>query len=74
MDTGGCGPDEKHLPDGGPDAEDGVKFRDFGDREAREQWTYHAVAAVIRGHSLLAAAKEVDPGRIAVTGISWAVT
>ena len=22
MDTGGCGPDEKHLPDGGPEADD----------------------------------------------------
>jgi cephalosporin-C deacetylase-like acetyl esterase len=71
MDTGGCGPDEKHLPDGGPEADDRVKFRNFADSEVKEQWTYHAVAAVIRGHSLLAARKEVDAGRVAVTGISW---
>jgi hypothetical protein len=29
------------------------------------------VAAVIRGHSLLASLKEVDPKRTALTGISW---
>ncbi|MHB8903151.1 MAG: alpha/beta hydrolase family protein, partial [Thermoguttaceae bacterium] len=34
-------------------------------------WTYHAVAAVVRGHSLLASLKEVDPARIGITGISW---
>ena len=34
-------------------------------------WTYHAVAAVIRGHSLLASRKEVDKDRIGITGISW---
>jgi hypothetical protein len=34
-------------------------------------WTYHAVAAAVRGHSLLAAQKEVDPNRIGITGISW---
>ena len=34
-------------------------------------WTYHAVAAVIRGHSLLASLEGVDPNRTGVTGISW---
>jgi hypothetical protein len=34
-------------------------------------WTYHAVAAVIRGHSLLASLPEVDRPRIGITGISW---
>jgi hypothetical protein len=34
-------------------------------------WTYHAVAAVIRGHSLLASLPEVDRYRVAITGISW---
>jgi len=34
-------------------------------------WAYHAVEAVLRGHSLLAARKEVDPARVGVTGISW---
>jgi len=40
--------------------------------EPREdQWTYHAVAQAILGHSLLAAQPEVDPDRIGLTGISW---
>ena len=36
-----------------------------------DQWMYHAVAAVIRGHSLLRSLPQVDPGRIGITGISW---
>jgi hypothetical protein len=34
-------------------------------------WTYHAVAALVRAHSLLAAQPEVDRERIGITGISW---
>src|SRR5439155_22684356 len=34
-------------------------------------WTYHAVAAVMRGHSLLRSLPNVDPERVGVTGISW---
>ncbi len=34
-------------------------------------FAYHAVAAVLRGHALLASRKEVDAQRVAVTGISW---
>jgi len=36
-----------------------------------DQWPYHAVAAAILGHSLLASQPGVDPGRIGITGISW---
>jgi dienelactone hydrolase len=71
MDLAGCGPDGKRLPDGGPAQDDVAKFADFPDEQAREMWTYHAVAAAIRGHSLLASLKEVDPERTGVTGISW---
>jgi len=70
MDTAGHGP-EGRLPDGGPDQTDKTKLGDFADGQANEMWTYHAVAAVIRGHSLLASRKEVDANRIGVTGISW---
>jgi len=70
MDTAGHGP-QGRLPDGGPDQDDEIKFRPFSEREAGEMWTYHAVAAVLRGHSLLASRPEVDPRRIGVTGISW---
>ena len=70
MDTSGNGPNGR-LADGGPDQNDDVKFREFEERDAREMWTYHAVAAVIRGHSLLASLPEVDARRIGITGISW---
>ena len=40
-------------------------------KEPREQGPYHAVAAVIRAHSLLRATPGVDPERIGITGISW---
>jgi len=70
MDLAGNGPAGR-LADGGPDQGDDVKFRAFGPDEIKDIWTYQAVAAVIRGHSLLASLKEVDPNRTAVTGISW---
>src|SRR5258708_7659562 len=70
MDLAGNGPDGR-LPDGGPDQNDQNKFRDFTDADANQMWSYHAVAAVIRGHSLLAAQKEVDRNRIGITGIRW---
>ncbi len=70
MDTAGNGPNGR-LPDGGPDQNDTVKFRNFTPSEIPDMWTYHAVAAAIRGHSLLRSLPEVDPARTAVTGISW---
>ncbi len=70
MDLAGNGPTGR-LPDGGPDQADTTKFREFTDADAKDIWTYHAVAAVLRGHSLLAARSEVDRNRIGVTGISW---
>jgi len=70
MDTAGHGPNGP-LADGGPGQSDESKFRNFPESETREMWTYHAVAAVIRGHSLLAGLPEVDAHRIGITGISW---
>jgi len=70
MDLAGNGPDGR-LTDGGPDQADAVKFRNFEAGEEREMWTYHAVAAVIRGHSLLRGLPDVDAGRVGITGISW---
>jgi len=40
----------------------------------REQWFYHAVADVIRGHSLLRSFPEINPDKIGLTGISWGGT
>jgi dienelactone hydrolase len=41
------------------------------DEPERDQWTYHAVADAILGHSLLRSLPEVDPDRIGATGVSW---
>jgi dienelactone hydrolase len=70
MDLAGHGPNGR-LDDGGPDQSDATKFRNFTETESRAMWTYHAVAAVVRGHSLLRSLPEVDPDRIGITGISW---
>ncbi len=70
MDLSGNGP-QGRLADGGPNQDDDTKFRPFTDTDVREMWTYHAVAAVLRGHGLLLAQPEVNPRQIGVTGISW---
>jgi len=41
------------------------------DDPVQDQWTYHAVADVLLGHSLLRSFPEVDASRIGITGISW---
>ena len=69
MDTAGKGPEKSDNPNSGPDQDETIKFRT--DLPDREMWTYHAVAAAIRAHSLLLSLPEVDPARTAVTGISW---
>ena len=70
MDLAGNGPAGR-LPDGGPDQFDEIKFQDFDEKTLRDVWTYHAVAAILRGHTLLRGLPEVDRDRVAVTGISW---
>jgi sialate O-acetylesterase len=76
MDTSGQMPassnpssnDRKGHPDSGPTA-DGV-FSHVDDPPADQQ-VYHAVTAIVRGHSLLRSLPEVDPDRTGLTGISW---
>lgn len=58
------------LENGGPNQGDDEKFGSIT-KDPGEQWPYHAVAAVIRAHSLIRSFDEVDAGRTAVTGISW---
>lgn len=70
MDLAGNGPDKKRLSDGGPGQGHDMKF-DQIEKPLTEQWTYHAVANVIRAHSLIRSFPEVDPDRTAITGISW---
>lgn len=71
MDTAGQGMDGKHHDQGGPDQSDTTKIREFTDAGARDMWTYHAVAAVLRGHALLKSQPGVGKERIGITGISW---
>ena len=68
MDLAGHGEGRKRLPDGGPNQDDPSRF---GQHDVKDMWSYHAVAAVIRGHSLLRSLPNVDADRIGITGISW---
>ena len=71
MDLGGCGPEGERLSRGaGPHQDHQAKFLDIANG-VKDAWPYHAVAAVIRGVSLLAERPEVDSERIGITGISW---
>ena len=69
MDLGGRGMDGERLPHGGPDQDHDAKFNLNVGWE--NLWTYHAIAAVVRAHSLLRTQPNVDPQRIGITGISW---
>ena len=74
MDLCGCVPEGtygnwKRHEQGGPPGWD-ASF-DQIDEPIKDHWQYHAVAAVIRGHSLLRSFAEVDADKIGMTGISW---
>jgi dienelactone hydrolase len=79
MDLAGRRPDPEatgkqaatRLPDGGPGQEHADKFDTISTPDATDDWPYHAVANVIRAHSLLRSLPGVDPDRTAITGISW---
>ncbi len=58
------------LPDGGPEQTNETTFGNVA-KPVTEQWPYHAVAAVIRAHSLVRSFPEVDADRTAVIGVSW---
>ena len=70
MDLSGSGPKRARLPDGGPRQTHDMIFGTIN-QPVTEQWSYHAVANVIRAHSLIRSFPEVDTDRTAVTGISW---
>lgn len=71
MDLSGKGPNGETLADGGPDQDTALKFSNLSSDHLKDNWSYHAVAAVLRAHSLLASLPEVDPTRVGLTGISW---
>ncbi len=64
------GKQRERLPDGGPNQSDREKFNAI-DEPVTEHWSYHAVANVIRAHSLIRSLPEIDKTRTALTGISW---
>ncbi len=73
MDTCGCVPrgtygNWERDTQGGP-----AGWGDFEhvDLPATDQWSYHAVADVVLGHSLIRSFPEVDAERTGITGISW---
>ncbi len=68
MDLAGHGEGRKRLADGGPNQDEASRFKQ---QPLKDAWSYHAVAAVIRGHSLLRSLPNVDPDRVGLTGISW---
>jgi len=70
MDLAGRGEERKRLSDGGPNQSHTEKFSAI-DEPLENQWAYHAVANVVRGHSLLRSLDGVDADRTALTGISW---
>ena len=70
IDLSDCGPNAKRLVDGGPPGTHSFMFGAI-DQPITSQWNYHAVANVIRAHSLIRSFSEIDSNRIALTGISW---
>ncbi|MDO4574826.1 MAG: DUF1080 domain-containing protein [Planctomycetia bacterium] len=81
MDLAGCeivedcsteGKDSRRkMADGGPGQSDMDKFCEFNDEDYKKMWTYHAIANIMRAHSLLDSLPYVDAERTAATGISW---
>lgn len=73
MDTCGCvaGGDHGSRPRhdaGGPPGWGGF---DQVDWPLEDQWSCHAIGAVILGHSLIRSFPEVDAARVGITGVSW---
>ncbi len=71
MDLSGNGADGKRLDAGGPPHDDETNFTATENNPLEDTWPYQAVAAILRGHALLAQQPEVDKNRIGITGISW---
>ncbi len=69
MDLNGCGAERIPLARRGPAMDDAVIFDPTV--AWADSWTYHAVAAVLRSHTLLRSFAAVDPTRIGITGVSW---
>ena len=69
MDLSGRDQNKERLPNGGPEQDHEAKFNTLVEWE--DLWTYHAVSAVLRAHTLLRDLPQVDEARTGITGISW---
>ena len=69
IDHAGGGAEGRRLPDGRPPMSHEALFSPA--IPWTDTWLYHAIAATVRAHSILAQQPEVDPSRIGLTGISW---
>ena len=58
------------FPMSGPGGWGDANYR-LSDGLLTDQWSYHAIATVIRSHSFLRSLPEVNPDCIGLTGISW---
>jgi len=63
--------ERKRLPNGGPPHGHPEKFDCILTPDTSDDWPFHAVASVMRAHTLLRSFAEVDAEHTAVTGISW---
>ncbi|WP_299668850.1 T9SS type A sorting domain-containing protein [uncultured Polaribacter sp.] len=71
MDTFGDFPNGTATPNPGP-GRNGV-FNDWT-LPIEDQWYYHAVAQVVKAHSLIASFSEVNANKIGIMGASWGGT
>lgn len=71
IDFSGTGGDDCELSTGSPMQTHKEKFDDIRTGNLKNMWTYHAVASILRAHSLLLSFAEVDVDKTAITGISW---
>jgi len=70
LDWRGNGPDAKPHAKSGPEHNyDNIVITD--NNPLKDTWTYHAVSAICRAHSLILSFPEVDNKKSAVTGVSW---
>ena len=64
------GTKSERLSQGGPPQNDTHKFYHIN-ADFTEHWQFHAIANIIRAHSLLHSFPETNPKKTVVTGISW---
>ncbi|WP_299248007.1 carbohydrate-binding protein [uncultured Aquimarina sp.] len=71
MDLEGQYPNNEKTPNPGPKR---VGVWDDYKLPIKEQWYYHAVAQILKAHSLIASFPEVNANKIGVLGASWGGT